>query len=104
MDLDVLLVLLSIHLPGNNHLVFVVLAGGSHTSLQALLVNEFAGETFTCSTNSSMSCIETGEQVLQMNGVSNVVIWQWVLVLVGMIFGYHFLTLMVIKYLHKEKR
>ena len=68
------------------------------------MVNEFAGANFTCAANSTGPCIETGDQVLQVYGVADVVVWEWALVLIGMTIGYYILTFCVIKFLHKEKR
>jgi len=69
-----------------------------------MLVNEFAGASFVCDLNSNATCTETGEQVLEFYQVADVVVWEWALVLIGMTIGYHLLTFLVIKYLHKEKR
>ncbi len=46
-------------------------------SYEALMANEFRGETFTCTntsdTTAATQCITTGEQVLQVYGMTDVV-------------------------------
>ena len=69
-----------------------------------MLVNEFSGASFVCMPNSNSTCMESGEQILEFYQVSDVVVWEWALVLIGMTIGYHILTFLVIKYFHKEKR
>jgi hypothetical protein len=36
--------------------------------------------------------------------MEGIVIWHWVLVMAGMVVGYHILAFLVLAFLHKEKR
>ncbi len=72
----------------------------------ALMINEFLGETFTCSLTNSTGCFRTGEQVLLAYGITpdaNIV-WQWILVLIGWWVLYRVLAYLVIEFLQKERR
>lgn len=75
----------------------------SHYSYQALIVNEFSDAVFVC-TNSSATCVPTGNVHLQNIGFQSVVIWHWALVLAGMIVGYRLLAYLVLRFVQKEKR
>jgi ABC-type multidrug transport system permease subunit len=87
----------------------------------ALMVNEFAGATFICPSNTTSNatlaenatavasnltqpCISTGEDVLILFGVADVSVVNWCMVLLGMIIAYRILAFFVLAYLHKEKR
>ncbi len=67
-------------------------------------MNEFAGATFLCPANVTNGCLQTGEQVMQLYNVQNVVVWQWCLVLLLMFFGYRILCLIGIVFFQKEER
>lgn len=77
-----------------------------HYTFQALMVNEFYGATFVCGDVPVQVCITTGEQVLASRGIyyDPSIIWQWCLVLLGMMLGYRILAYCVVRFLQKEKR
>lgn len=75
-----------------------------HYSFQALMVNEFQGEIFTCDGGVSATCTSTGDQVLINYGMSTVTPWHWIMVLIGMAVGYRILAFLAVKYLQKEQR
>lgn len=71
----------------------------------AMMNNEFRGANFTCAPGTT-SCLQTGDQVLVAYGIPTDanIIWQWILVVIGMIIIFRFFTYLVIAFAQKEKR
>ncbi len=71
----------------------------------ALMVNEFLGEKFSC-VNSTATCATTGEEVLANFSIpaDASIVWQWIVVLLGMTVGYRLLAFIAFTFFQKEKR
>eukprot|EP01100_Stratorugosa_tubuloviscum_P002234 TRINITY_DN1509_c2_g1_i1.p1 TRINITY_DN1509_c2_g1~~TRINITY_DN1509_c2_g1_i1.p1 ORF type:complete len:639 (-),score=286.02 TRINITY_DN1509_c2_g1_i1:94-2010(-) len=67
-----------------------------------LCVNEFKGAEFTCDTTGPCP-IKTGDQELELLGFENVVIWEYLLVGLGMVIGYRIISFFGLVF-QKEKR
>jgi len=69
---------------------------------EVLMYNEMQGLQFDCS--DPTQCIKTGDIQLDILSMSGVVIWQNLVILVGIAVAYRFIAFWVIFFFHREKK